>query len=183
MKLRQGSMNGIPTRIKVFKTSPATIMSAPTRLADALSDYFTLGTSSDSPPTFEGLALAAGFSSFNAMKAAATNDKNPEDARELVLRACATVAHIYQQNGLLDKYSPPFVKYLLSAYLSISEKSITESNITDNKTITVQWRTEPPKAHPSHGAYQPTRQQIRDTATHAHQLEQELRELEIEDLL
>ena len=119
------------------------------------------------------------------MKAAATSDKHPEDSRELILRACATVAHVYQQNGLLESYSPPFVKYLLSAYLSISEKSITESNITDNKNITVQWRTEPPKAHPSHANLpgQPTRQQIRDTATHAKALEEELRELEIEDLL
>jgi len=150
------------------------------RLGSALTSYLNFQSRPGQPPTFEGLALAAGFSSFAQLRQAILNDKHPQASVDMLIIACAHIADHYQQNGLLETLNPAFIKYLLSAYLNISEKSISESNITDNKTITITWASSPDENH------LPTpeeRTRIAATSTSTKALEDELRELEYEELL
>ena len=119
-------------------------MGHPQRLQTAAEAYLNLVAHPQEPPTFEGLALACGFSSFNQMKTAIiTPDQHPEESQHILIQACAHIAHIYQQNSLVDNLNSSFVKYLLSAYLNISEKHSTTH--TEDRTITIKWE-QPPNA-------------------------------------
>jgi len=147
------------------------------RLSDALSNYFKLQVTEEVPPTFEGLALAAGFSSFSQMKQALFDDKHSQVSKDTIVIACARIADHYQQCGLMERLNPGFIKYLLSAYLNISERSIAESQHTEDKTITVRWQEGP------QDVAAPTKEAIKQTARDTRALADELADLELEELL
>lgn len=165
---------------KARAISPAVVMGAPDRLGAAASVYLSAMTTKDNPPTFEGLALACGFHSFNQMRSAIINDAHPQASRDTLVIACAHIADMYQKHGLTEQLNPSFIKYLLSAYLNISEKHLTES--TGDTTITLRWADNPGKAaaDPSTKAKQA---QLRQAAATTKSLEQELEELEIEEIM
>ena len=164
---------------------PRVIMADPTRLASALTCYLNFSIGPTRPPTFEGLALAAGFNSFAQLKQAVLNDSHSSESRDALIIACAHVADHYQQHGLLESLNPSFIKYLLSAYLNISEKHLHESHTTADKTITIRWEDPAALDDPHHD---PTRalverQRIAETTTSQQALKDELAELELEELL
>lgn len=149
------------------------------RLTQSVSDYFTVVTGPSAPPTFEGLALAAGFNSFAQMRKAITDTESsyPQESKDALIIGCAHIADVYQQNGLLETLNPAFIKYLLSAYLNISERSVSEAHSTEDKTITIRWAT-PEEFTPSPLEQQAQRQKIAATATSKTLLADELAELE-----
>ena len=168
------------TALRVVK--PATIMASTERLTAALHSYFNVQIGPERPPTFEGLALAAGFHSFAQLREAIMNENHPQASRDQLIIACAHIADAYQQHGLLESMNPSFIKYLLSAYLNISEKHLNESSITEDKTITIRWDSG--NAHDmSKDAQAAERTRIAATTTSKTALEDELRELEIDEIL
>ena len=168
------------TALRTIK--PRTIMASPERLSAALSAYFNHQIGPHRPPTFEGLALAAGFNSFAQLKATILDENHPQPSRDQLIIACAHIADAYQQHGLLDNMNPSFIKYLLSAYLNISEKHLQESSITEDKTITIRWASDNARDLGA-DAQAAERQRITQTTTSQTALEDELRELELEEIL
>ena len=97
--------------------------------------------------------------------------------------ACAHLADEYQQNGLLETLNPQFIKYLLSAYLNITEKH--EVATSSDNTFTIRWeqpqQTSIDKANQEARAI--TKEDIAATASSKTLLENELRDLELQDIL
>ena len=159
-------------------------MASPPRLSAALQTYFNTQIGPDRPPTFEGLALCAGFSSFAQMRQAILNDGHPQPSRDYLVIACAHIADAYEQQGLLDRLNPTFIKYLLSAYLNISEKNISERSSTEDRTITVRWVDDTnPSTRPTSQLVSQERARIAQTTTSKQALADELADLELEDIL
>ena len=156
-------------------------MASPPRLSAALQTYFNTQIGPDRPPTFEGLALCAGFSSFAQMRQAILDDSHPQPSRDYLVIACAHIADAYEQQGLLDRLNPTFIKYLLSAYLNISEKHISERSSTEDRTITVRWVEEQPTSQLVSNNKE--RARIAQTTTSKQALADELADLELEDIL
>ena len=158
-------------------------MASPERLQSAATNYFNIQCTANTPPTFEGLALAVGFTSFNQLRTNILNENHPQPSRDILVIACAHLADLYQQNGLLETMNPQFIKYLLSAYLNITEKH--EMATTSENTFTIRWEQPPAtsidKANAE--ARQITKESIAATATSKTLLEEELRQLELEDLM
>ena len=158
-------------------------MAAPLRIQSAATNYFNIQCHDGHPPTFEGLALALGFTSFNQLRTAILNDNHPQDSRDIIVMACAHLADEYQQNGLLETLNPQFIKYLLSAYLNITEKH--EVATSSDNTFTIRWeqpqQTSIDKANQEARAI--TKEDIAATASSKTLLENELRDLELQDIL
>lgn len=163
--------------------APATLMAAPDRLQIAATNYFNLQCTTIAPPTFEGLALAVGFTSFNQLRTNILNDNHPQPSRDILVMACAHLADLYQQNGLLETMNPSFIKYLLSAYLNITEKH--ELATTSDNTFTIRWEQPPPSSidQANQAARIRTKEDLAKTATSTTLLSAELKELELEDLM
>ena len=97
--------------------------------------------------------------------------------------ACAHLADTYQQNGLLETLNPQFIKYLLSAYLNISEKHEIASK--SDSTFTIRWEQPPPTSidEANQAARVRTKEDIAATATSTVLLAEELEELELAELM
>jgi len=158
-------------------------MGHPGRLYSALSAYFNTQVTPTSPPTFEGLALCAGFSSFAQLRAAVVDDSHPQLSRDHLVIALTRIADHYQQNGLLETLNPTFIKYLLSAYLNISEKHETTAHETSDRTITVRWVEDSPNSTSDLVDEARTKASLRAASTSKQALADELAELSIEDIL
>jgi len=88
-------------------------------------------------PTPESFARALGFANFNSLKKAIENIDHPEDSRHYLLIGCSILADFLTRVGLTEKLNQSFGKFLMSAYLGISEK--TEVYTQEDKRIVVLW--------------------------------------------
>ena len=142
---------------------PATILGHPDYVKMQVEEYFSkllggmshydfampLHPSEDTPiakrilhqalPTPEGFAHHMGFASFKTMQRAIEDASLPERSRHYVLTGCGMIADAYTKAGLTGVLDKTFLKFLMSAYLNISEK--TETHTTTDARLVVSWAT------------------------------------------
>ena len=126
--------------IQLHSIEPRQILNNASDLEHNITIYLseTIENDEGPPPTPEGLARAVGFTSFSQLRSTLkTYHKDYKTATDFLVSACSIILDYYQQQGLTDRLSQQFIRFLSSAYFDISEKTMQETTITENKTITI----------------------------------------------
>ena len=89
-------------------------------------------------PTPEEFARAVGFSNFASLKKAIEDTGYTEDSRHYLLVGCSVIADMLTRAGLMSKLDSKFTKFVMSAYLSINEK--TETYRQEDSKIVITWQ-------------------------------------------
>jgi hypothetical protein len=98
-------------------------------------------------PTPEGLATHVGFANFKSMQRAIEDATLPERSRHFLLLGCSMIADVYTKAGLTEALNQRFLKFLMSAYLDISEKN--EVRATTDSRLVISWQTPEPSQLPT----------------------------------
>ena len=92
-------------------------------------------------PTPEALARSLGFANFNSMRRAMEDQSYPEPSRYYLFTACSILADMLTRAGLTSKLDQRFTKFIMSAYMNISEK--TEQYTQTDNHVHITWGSDP----------------------------------------